>query len=149
MSRYRGGSRGAKREHVLVAEKALGHPLPAGAQVHHVDNDGRNNANRNLVICQDASYHKLLHTRTLVVRAGGDPNTEKFCGDCRRAKPWSAFHVRTHNQTSGRQSVCKDCQRLREVSRPRCGQDGCQNWPRFPHPCCRRHGAPYKPRRAA
>ena len=73
---------GCVYRHILVAEKALGRLLPKGAQVHHVDGNPRNNSNRNLVICQDMAYHKLLHYRTRVVKAGGNPNTDKFCGDC-------------------------------------------------------------------
>lgn len=50
-------------EHVLVAEAALGKHLPEGAQVHHVNEDRSDNRNRNLVVCQDQSYHQLLHAR--------------------------------------------------------------------------------------
>jgi len=68
MARYR--YRGHIAEHVEVAEKALGHPLPSGAEVHHVNNDGRDNRGGNLVICQDKSYHQMLHRRARVIRAG-------------------------------------------------------------------------------
>jgi hypothetical protein len=61
-------------EHVHIAERALGKELPKGAEVHHVDGNGRNNANRNLVICQDASYHRLLHRRAKALRELGDAN---------------------------------------------------------------------------
>ena len=50
-------------EHILVAEKALGKSLPIRIQVHHVDRNGLNNKNNNLVICQDQAYHSLLHVR--------------------------------------------------------------------------------------
>lgn len=48
------------REHVA---RVLGYALPRKAQVHHVDENPRNNANTNLVVCEDAAYHKLLHRR--------------------------------------------------------------------------------------
>jgi hypothetical protein len=70
-------------EHVLVAERALGKPLPPGAQVHHVDEDRRNNAPRNLVICDSAAYHQLLHQRTRAYRASGHADWRK-CHICQR-----------------------------------------------------------------
>lgn len=53
----------AKFEHVLIAEKALGKPLPKGAQVHHVNERKGDNRNNNLVVCPSDAYHKLLHQR--------------------------------------------------------------------------------------
>jgi HNH endonuclease len=108
--------------HVLVAEQALGHHLPKGAEVHHVDEDERNNANRNLVICQDKAYHKLLHVRARIVRAGGNPNTDKVCSFCRIAKPLDAFDVRSLCKSTGRQTACRQCRRARDVGRIRKGK---------------------------
>ena len=50
-------------EHRLVAEKALGKPLPPDAVIHHVDGDSMNNRPSNLVVCPDQGYHRLLHIR--------------------------------------------------------------------------------------
>lgn len=100
-------------EHVLVAEKALGKRLPAGAHVHHVDENPRNNERRNLVICQDVAYHKLLHYRAQVRRMGGDPDVERWCGDCRAFKPFSEFNRSSSNKSVGLQTVCRGCQRVR------------------------------------
>ncbi len=102
-------------EHILIAEKALGRILPPKAIVHHVDEDTFNNANQNLVICQDQAYHKLLHVRARIVRRGGNPNTDKFCRDCDSCKPLEAFNVRKSHLSTGRQSVCRDCQKVRYV----------------------------------
>lgn len=99
--------------HVLAAERAIGKSLPPKAMVHHVDDDGTNNANRNLVICQDQAYHKLLHVRAKVVRAGGNPNAEKFCRDCDRCRPFAEFNRSTNHKSTGLQSICRDCQHAR------------------------------------
>jgi hypothetical protein len=61
-------------EHVAVAERAIGRPLPKGAVVHHIDENKHNNAPRNLVICQDKAYHNLLHRRERALRECGDPD---------------------------------------------------------------------------
>jgi hypothetical protein len=99
--------------HILVAERALGHHLPPGAEVHHVDGNPLNNAPRNLVICQDAAYHKLLHVRQRTLAAGGNPNTEKVCRDCGTVKLFAQFNAMTANRSNGRQSVCRHCSRVR------------------------------------
>jgi hypothetical protein len=71
--------RGARREHIVVAEKALGRPLPPEAIVHHVDEDRANNANSNLVVCPDRAYHNLLHQRMRARDACGNPSWRKCC----------------------------------------------------------------------
>ena len=62
-------------EHVLLAEKALGKPLPAGAHVHH-------HTPEQLVICQDNAYHMFLHQRQRALKACGHASWLKcrFCG---------------------------------------------------------------------
>jgi hypothetical protein len=95
-------------QHRLVAERAVGHPLPSTVQVHHVDEDKSNFTNSNLVICQDKTYHQLLHVRARVVRAGGDPNTQRVCGKCERVKPVEAF-ARRSARPGGRSPWCKEC----------------------------------------
>jgi len=52
-----------KLEHVLVAEKALGKPLPKGAVVHHINENPSDNRPSNLVVCPDQTYHAELHQR--------------------------------------------------------------------------------------
>lgn len=94
--------------HVVVAERALGRGLPLGAQVHHVDENKRNNAHANLVICQDQAYHSLLHVRTRIVKAGGNPNTQAICSRCRCLKARSEFSAKTA-ASNGITNYCRSC----------------------------------------
>jgi len=72
-----------KGEHVLVAEKALGKPLPKGVEVHHVNEDKADNRPSNLVICPDRDYHRLLHVRTRAYDACGHADWKR-CWHCKQ-----------------------------------------------------------------
>jgi len=96
------------RIHRIIVERVLGKPLPDGAQVHHVDGNKRNNAHSNLVVCHDAAYHRLLHYRLRVRRAGGNPNTDGVCGCCGLVKPLVQFNRRGAVK-HGISSACKSC----------------------------------------
>lgn len=69
--------------HVLVAEAALGKPLPQGAQVHHIDENRLNNEPSNLVICPNNAYHRLIHQRMAALRACGNAGWRK-CFICQK-----------------------------------------------------------------
>ena len=72
-----------KREHVVVAERALGRPLPASAVVHHVNEVPGDNRPENLIICPDEAYHNLLHKRMRALAACGNANFLK-CKVCKQ-----------------------------------------------------------------
>ncbi len=76
-------NRGYVDEHILVAEKALGYTLYPPHCVHHIDEKKDNNVNTNLVICQDANYHNLLHLRKKSLIACGNANFRK-CRHCEK-----------------------------------------------------------------
>jgi hypothetical protein len=72
-------------EHVLIVEAVLGHTLPKNAVVHHVN--GLSNEHDNLVVLENQAEHMRLHARLRVLRAGGNPWTERICGRCHRPMP--------------------------------------------------------------
>ncbi len=79
----RSGQNGYVREHILLAENALGRMLPRGVQVHHVNGIEHDNSRGNLVICENQMYHRLLHKRTEALYATGNA-AEKKCGLCKQ-----------------------------------------------------------------
>lgn len=100
------GNRRSAYDHRLRAARALGKPLPPGAVVHHAD--GTKDEHAPLVICQDETYHRLLHARMRIVRAGGNPNTEKICSACQQVKPRAAFK-QVATLVFGLSAYCKAC----------------------------------------
>jgi hypothetical protein len=92
--------------HRVRAELALGKPLPPGSPVHHVD--GTKNERSALVICQDRDYHWLLHVRTRIKQAGGNPNTDAICGNCQQVKSRTEFH-QSKARRLGLDVLCKPC----------------------------------------
>jgi hypothetical protein len=67
--------------HRVIVEQVLGHPLPEGAQIHHVDGDKLNNTHSNLVVCPDTAYHSLLHIRADALAISGHVDWRK-CSRC-------------------------------------------------------------------
>lgn len=105
-------------EHILVAERALGRQLESHRRVHHHDENGLNNANTNLVVCENEAYHQLLHARMRIIKAGGDPDIQKICGRCRNVKAKSDFHL-SRTVQDGRSRMCIACDKSRHFSSPR------------------------------
>lgn len=110
---YRMHRESGRFEHVIIAERALGKPLPERARIHHIDGDRAHNENSNFVICEDASYHMLLHARQRALEACGNPNWRR----CRVCGQWDAPE-RLRLQPNGREA------------------------PRYQHPGCKRKNNP-------
>jgi hypothetical protein len=67
----RANKKGYVLEHILMAEKALGKPLPENAVVHHTDNQYGQIDKYGLVICPDAAYHMMIHQRMIAYEKCG------------------------------------------------------------------------------
>ena len=66
-------------EHILIAEKALNHYLPETAVVHHHNEIKSDNSSGNLVVCENKSYHHILHSRI---------KSRKMCGNANYSRCW-------------------------------------------------------------
>ena len=65
-------------KHVLILRNVLGvDSLPVGAEIHHINGDGTNNKNTNLVLCDSKKYHLFLHTRHRAFDSCGHANWRK------------------------------------------------------------------------
>ena len=87
-----GGKRQSVREYILIAEKALGKHLPQDAQIHH-------HTETQLVICQDFSYHLLLHRRMRAYMGCGYTNWRK-CPHCKKWEPEKHLYISPTKYTS-------------------------------------------------
>ena len=81
------------REHIVIAEKALGKPLPPGVEIHH---HGKRDDNTQIVICQDHAYHFLLHQRTRALKACGHVTWRK-CSYCKKYDKPDNLYINKHN----------------------------------------------------
>jgi hypothetical protein len=91
-------------EHILIAEKALGKPLPPGAIVHHTKSV---HDNGNLVICQDQAYHLLLHQRMRSYKACSYAAWRK-CVYCKEYDDLSNLYI---NKKTNKNVAHPECRR--------------------------------------
>lgn len=107
---YRSFRRGGVEtlEHRLIAERALGKPLPKGVEVHHVDLARGSKDPGALVICPDRAYHRLLHQRADAMEACGNPSWLK-CVYCKTydAPEAMSFYTNKKGCTNQFHAQCK------------------------------------------
>ena len=89
-------NKGYVREHILIAERALGKPLPSGSMVHHSNKQKEVNENSNLTICQDNDYHQLIHQRMRAHKTCGHADWRK-CSYCKAYSPVSDVVLSQHH----------------------------------------------------
>jgi len=92
----RADSKGYISEHIAIAEKAYGGPLPSLAVVHH-------HSKTQLILSENQSYHLRLHKRMRAFKSCGHAHWFK-CYYCKQYKDPVCFNKPY--------DICKPCKKL-------------------------------------
>jgi len=102
----RSNNKGYVFRSLLVAEKALRRPIPKNIIVHHFDQDKKNDKSSNLVICENAKYHGMLHTRQEAYHKCRVANWRK-CSFCQKYDTIKNLYISPNNRSVYHQN-CKN-----------------------------------------
>ena len=102
-----------KPKHITVAERAMGKPLPAGAIVHHWDENRTNNQNSNLLVCSRA-YHALIHARMRAMAACGNPDWAP-CKFCKKHDDPKNLYISPGKRSGYHYACCNEANRLKRL----------------------------------
>lgn len=104
-------SKGYIREHILIAERVLGKSLPPKAKMHHGNENRSDNLHSNLIVCENNTYHMLLHMRIRALRVSGHADWRK-CKFCKTYDNPRKMYVPLNGSASHRQ-----CRNKYEIER--------------------------------
>jgi hypothetical protein len=80
--------------------------------VHHVNGVRTDNRNSNLVLCNDAAYHKLLHRRAHALAACGHAGW-RICRHCREWDAPENLYVHPRGKYANHRACARAVERLR------------------------------------
>ena len=104
------------KEEILITEKALQKFLPLKAVIHHINHIKADNCSENLIICQNQSYHRIIHLREKNYFICGHASWKK-CTKCHqydevkkllKYKNGSYFHVKNCSVERKQQAFKED-----------------------------------------
>lgn len=110
----RSNSKGYVMEHILIAEKAFGKPLPIKAHIHHVNEITSDNRKENLVICENNAYHLFLHQRIRALKACDHANW-RICMKCSQYDEPQNLHIYKTNAIHHQKN--KKCIKTERISK--------------------------------
>ena len=113
----RSTSNGYVREHIAMAERALGKPLPEKAQIHHY---GCVTNNNKIVICENQEYHRLIEMRQDALKYSGKARNRK-CKFCQRYDSPENLHI-TQSPPHGWNIHHQSCESIYERDRTERGR---------------------------
>lgn len=108
----RSNHKGYIMEHILITEKINNGPLPRGAVVHHIDGNGLNNNENNLMIFQSSTEHNIYHRKERAFKICGHDDWRK-CKYCKRYDSVENLHM----ELSGNGGYHKKCKKEYDTKR--------------------------------